>query len=254
MPEDMNPRAVPGGNNPPVYREDVVEAHDAKAREFLDAAGEWLDIGEITDEAQAGKLTDFVAGVKAVIKTVDEDRKADKKIHDERGKQVQRAYTPIIEALKKAVERVEPLQRGWLKKVEERQRAEAERLRKEAEEAARLAEEQAKQAESRHDVAGEAAAEAAAKEAERLQREARRAKKARAKSASASGGTRSASLRTSWRAEITNIRVAFLAFEDAPEAADLIRALAERKARSSGFDPEKDSIPGIRLHKTEKAV
>jgi hypothetical protein len=79
MPEDMNHEAGIGHNNPPPYRADVVAVHDAKAREFLDAAGAWLDLKEIQDEAQAAKLNDFIAGVKAVAKAVDADRKDDKK-------------------------------------------------------------------------------------------------------------------------------------------------------------------------------
>lgn len=252
MPEDFPP--MMGDNRPPPYRAEIVEGHEAKAREFVDAAGEWLDLGEIADETQAAKLNDFVAGVKAVMKTVDADRKLDKAPHDDAAKAVQGVYNPIIGMLKRAVERVEPLQRAWLQKEQERQRAEAARRAQEAAAAARAAEEAAQKAEARNDIAGEVAAEAAAKEAARLQKEAARAEKAKAQVGSAGGGARTASLRTSWRAEITNIRVAFLAFEDAPEVADLIRTLAERKARSSGFDAEKDTIPGIRLHKTEKAV
>jgi hypothetical protein len=251
MPNEMNPRAVPGDNNPPVYRAEIVESYVIKAREFLDAAGAWLDVKEIQTEEQAGKLTDFIAGVKAVAKNVDADRTTDKKPHDDAGKAVQAAYKPILDALNKAISRVEPMQRSWLKKVEERQRAEAERLRKEAEAAARAAEEQSRKAGSRNDVAGEAEAEAAAKRAAEMQKEAAGAAKSKAQVGSASGGARTTSLRKTKDVRITNARTLFLAVQNDAEIQECLTRVARRIVRAKDFSGD---LPGVEIFETEKAV
>lgn len=248
---EINPRAVIGDNRPPAFRADVVETHDAKARDFLDAAGAWLDLKEISSDEQAGKLADFVAGVRGVMKAVEEDRKADKKPHDDAGKAVQAAYTPILDKLKKAIDRVEPMQRAWLKKIADRQAAEAEASRRAAEEAARIAAEQARMAEARNDIAGEVEAEAAAKRAEEMQKEADRAAKARAQVTSASGGGRTQALRTMKDVRITNARLLFLAVQDDAEVQDTLLRVARRIVRAKDFA---GTLAGVEVFETQKAV
>lgn len=243
-----------GHNGPPPYRADAVEAHDARAREFLDAAGEWLELGEISSDEQASELNDFITGVKKNQRAADEDRKADKKPHDDAGKDVQAAYSPVIDMLKRAVERVSPLQTAWLQKKEDERRAEAERQRQEAERARRAAEEAAAKANSRNDIAGEVAAEEAAKRAAELQKEADRTAKGRSNVKSATGGGRTASLRTTWKAKVTALRVAVMTFADEPELHECLCRLAERRARAAGFDPEAQEIPGFELTAHRSAV
>lgn len=254
MPNDLNPRAITGANNPPPYRAEVVEQHDTEARNFLDAAAEWLQAGPIGDADQAAKLNDWISGAKGKVKAIDSDRVTDKKPHDEAGKLVQGAYTPILDKMKRAIERVSPLMGDWLQREQKRQQEEAARKRAEAEAAARAAEESARKAASRTDIAGEVEAEEAAKRAAEMQKEADRLANARVKSTSATGGGRAISMRTHWRAEIHNVRIAFLEFQDAPEVAEALRNLAERRARSRDFDPTKQTIPGINLIKEEKPV
>lgn len=254
MLDKNNPRAVAGGNNPPFYRAEIVEAHEAKAAKFLDAAGEWLEIKTIETDEDASLLSDFIAGVKKNIKLTDEDRKTDKKPHDAAGEAVQAAYNPIIEKMKRAIERVTPMQTAWLTKKDAERRAEAERRRREAEAAARAAEEAAAKAAIRHDIAGEVEAEKAAKRAKELEREAARLEKQRSNVKSASGGGRTTSLRTYVSAKVTNVRTAFMYYQDCPEVADCLKALAEREARDKRFDPAKDKIPGIEFIIERRAV
>ena len=132
-----------GHNNGPAFRPETVEAHSTSAAEFLDAAGEWLKIKELETEEQAAELNDFIAGLRKRWKTTDEDRKFDKKPHDDAGKEVQAAYVPILDKLKKAAERVTPMQTVWLEKQEairqEEARKRQEEARKQREEAERLA-------------------------------------------------------------------------------------------------------------------
>jgi hypothetical protein len=42
-----------GHNSPPPYRVEILEAHQKKAAEFLDAAGDWLDLKEIGNAEHA---------------------------------------------------------------------------------------------------------------------------------------------------------------------------------------------------------
>lgn len=243
-----------GHNTPPPYRVDILEAHEKKAAEFLDAAGEWLEVKEITSEEQASELNDFIAGVKKVGKAVDEDRKTDKKPHDDAGKSVQAAYSPVLEKMRRAIQRVTPMQTAWLEKLEAQRKAEAEKKRQEAEAAQKAADEAAAKAASRNDISGEVEAEEAAKRAKDLQKEAARASKQRANVKSATGGGRTASLRTTWTAEVTNMRLAFMQFADAPELRDALVKLAQERARSADFDPETQTIPGFELHRHRTAV
>ena len=254
MPEDLNPRAMIGDNNPPPYRESVVEQHNAKAVEFLDAAGDWLDLKEIQSAEQAAELNDFIAGVKARIKETDADRKSDKAPFDEAGKAVQAAYAPIIDKLKKAVERVAPMQTAWLRKLDAQRKAEAEAKAEAARKAQEEAARQAAQAASRNDLAGEAEAAAAAKRAEEMQKEAERAAKARAQAGSASGGARTASLRRFVHARLVNERAAFMHFQGHPDLVECLTRLANAEVRAKGFDPKTDKIPGFEIFTEEKAV
>ncbi|BBU58547.1 hypothetical protein KU6B_48120 [Mameliella alba] len=246
---DGNQTTLPGmGHNaPPVFRQEVVDAHAAKASEFLDAAGEWLEAGAIETEERAAQLTDFITGLKAVKSKIEEDRKTDKKPHDDAGKAVQAAYKPLADKIDKALGKVNPLMGAYLSKVEAEQRAEAERKRKEAEEAQRAAEEKARQAQARHDVSGEYDAEEAQKAAEKAHKDADRAAKARPKASSATGGGRAISMRTVWTAELADMKAAFMQFADHPEVEAVLVRLAEAKARSRDFDPTKQTIPGFTL-------
>lgn len=246
MPEDQTPPPA-GHNNPPIYRENVVEDHNAKAAQFLDAGGAWIEAAPIKTEEQAGKLADFIAGVKAVKKSVDEDRKTDKKPHDDAGKAVQAAYTPILTKLDKAIERVNPLMTAWLEQVEAKKREEAERARRAAEAEAQRAAEMEAQARARNDFAGEAEAEEATKRAAQAQKDADRAAKQRPQVGSATGGGRTVSYRTYWEAEVENLRAAFMHYHQHPEVAALFKKLAEAEARSKDFNPETDKIPGVTL-------
>ena len=256
MPEDQapNPRAVAGGNSPPPYREETVKEHDAKASEFLDAAGEWLALQEITSEEQASQLNDFISGLKKRRTQTDNDRKADKKPHDDAGKTVQAAYSPILEKLKRAIDRVTPMQTAWLTKQDEIRREEARKAEEAARKAAEEAEQKAAQAASRNDISGEVEAEEAAKAAAAAQKDAERAAKSRANVKSATGGGRTTSLRTYVTAEVTNPRAAFMHYAENPDLLACMKTLAEREARAAGFDAEKDTIPGVKLTVTRKAV
>lgn len=243
-----------GHNNPPPFDPAIVQEHDEVAAKFTDTAGKWLDRGDLTAEEDAQKLNDFIAGARGRKKLVDAARADAKKPHDDAGKAVQAAFTPIMAKLDAAVAKVQPLLTKWLEDKEAARKKEAARLAEEArlarEEAAKLA----AQAAARNDVSGEIDAEAAMKAAAYAEKAAVRMERATDKVASATGGTKSAGLRTYWRATIANRGAAIMHYRDAPEIAELLVNLAERDARRAGFDPETMKIPGITLTPERKAV
>lgn len=251
---DLNPRAVMGDNRPPPFDAAIVADLKTKSDEFANAAGVWLDKGALQSEDDAQRLNDFVAGARKLWKKIDDVRKDAKKPHDDAGKAVQAAFTPLLDALKKAGERVQPLATKWMQE-QEAKRLKAER---EAEEKARKAREEAKrlmdQAAERNDIVGEMEAQAALDDAEKKAKEAARDAKTPVRVASATGGTKAMSLRTYVTAEIENIHKAMLHYKDAPDLVACIKTLAEREARAKGFDPKTDTIPGIALKIEKKAV
>jgi len=252
MTEEPNPRAVSGDNKPPFVRGGVVNQHDTKAMAFLDAAGEWLKLEKITNAADAEKLVDFIAGVKTIIKLVDEDRAKDKKPYDDAGKAVQRAYLPIMEKMQKAVDRVTPMQTAWLMKLRDEQRAEADAQRAAAAKATLAAEQLALQAASRNDISGEVDAEEAIKVAAAMKRDADRAYSAKPIVSSASGGARSASLREVKTVKITNIRFLFMALQEDPAVVEALLSAASARVRSKDYVD--GSLPGIEVVITHKSV
>lgn len=247
---DQNTRAVIGDNRPPPFDPDEFDKFQTKVSDFLDAAGDWLDLKEVETEEQSEKLTDFVSGARAVFRGVDDARKAAKKPHDDAGKEVQAAFTPLLDKLERAVKKVKALQTAYLTKKDEAHRREQARLAAEAEVKRKAAEKMAAAAAARNDINAEVDAEEAMKEADRLAKEATRI--TNAKVGSATGGGRSMALRTLKEVEITNINVLFMHFRNHPDVAETLRRLAQAEVRSAGYDHLKSPIPGITI--TERKV
>ncbi|MEP0147104.1 hypothetical protein [Pseudophaeobacter sp.] len=243
-----------GHNNPPHFDAEKVANLDQAAVGFLDTAGTWIEGGEIKSDDQAELLNDFIVGIKKRVATTEEARKADKKPHDDAGKAVQAAYKPITTKLEAAKTKVTPLLTAWLEKKEAAKQVEIQRQQEEARKAQQEADRKAAAAASRNDISGEIDADAAKDKADQLAKEAERAAKTKTNVGSATGGGRSATLRTTLRAEISNSRAAFMRYAEAPELLECLRTLAEREARAKGFDPDKDTIPGVTIHKDRKAV
>ena len=240
---DQTPIAEIGHNNPPAFDPDVLAKHIKAVDEFSDAAGEWLERGEITEEADAQMLNDFLAGARKLWKQIEGDRVAAKKPHDDAGKAVQAAYTPVLNVLDKTAKKLKPVLAAFLKKKEE----EAERERRAKEEEARRAREEAEklaaQADANNSIAQEVAAEQAAECAKELEKQA--AKPAKANVASATGGARTAALRTVRSAKITSIRLLFSHFQDHSDVVEVLQRVANAAVRSKNVD--ESQIPGIEI-------
>lgn len=235
---------------PPPY--DVI-AHatlEENVMAFCDACGAWRDLKEITTKEQSERLTDFVTGARGLAKKVEEQRKADKKVHDDRAKAVQAAYVTLAEKLKKSAEIVTNMQAAWLQKENERIAAEQAAARAEAEAKLEEARRRAAAAEARNDVSGEVDAAEELKAAEKEVKATAKAKTAKA--GSATGAGRAMSLRTVYSCEITNINHAFMHFRENPEVAGLLIRLANAEVRAQKGD--KSAPAGFKLNEERKAV
>lgn len=241
---DLSTNPPPAGhNNPPPFDPAALDACRSKAREFIDAGGDWMDLGDIQTDEQSARLTDYVSGLRKVYQQVEAERKAQKKPHDDAGKAVTAAFSPLLDAMERVLDRMKPMQERWLRKKQVEAQAEQKRLKDEADAKLRLAESQAAAAMSRNDVLGEI-------EAERLRDEAAKlAKTASApvsmKASSATGGGRSMSLREVRSGQITNINQVFLHFRDTPEVLDCLQRLVDAAFRAKGG--ETVIIPGATL-------
>lgn len=226
--DDLNPRAVIGDNRAPLYDQDAYAALEKRLAELADAGGKWLDLGEVTDEAQAARLVDAIAQVKKHSGEIEKTRKAAKQPHLDAGRAVDAAFDRLLKPISTLSAKMGALLTAW--QIRERDRKAAEQRQREAE--ARAAEEAARkaavEAEARNDVIGAAAAEEAAAEAAKAAKQA--AKPVTVRTESATGGARTAGLRTYHKA----------AFDPAlPRAlarGHLIRALCESPAYAEKID------------------
>jgi membrane protein involved in colicin uptake len=233
-----------GHNQPPPYDPEVLAEHAAKTDEFLRATQAWLDLEAIQTEQQAEQLNDQINGLRGLWKKVDTARKAAKKPHDEAGKAVQEAFSPILAKLKRAADALNPKLTAY---AAEKARREAEAKRKAEEEARRQAEEAERarrEAEETGDIAAQVEAEEAAKAAEKAQKEA--ARKAGSGVKSATGAGRTMSLRKVKEVEVTNKNVLFMALRDEPEIMETLHRIATRRVRAAGYD-DGPPLPGINV-------
>jgi hypothetical protein len=252
-----NPRAVIGGNFPPVVDPDMLEQARAKVAEFEATGKEWAALSELTSAEQAGKLKDFLKGASDVAKVIDDLRMRAKRPHMERAEQVQKAFAPLIDAVKRMTDTLKPLAERWAKKERDRVQAEAEARAKAAAEEAALREQEAAAARQRGDYLAAAEAEAAATEAEKARAKAEKAATDRSagsiRSASGVGGTMA--LRRVLGGEITNLRMLAMHFADNLTLQETLTSLALAEGRRAGVDAVANgsfTLPGFNFTITEK--
>ena len=249
--DTLNAAPPPAGhNNPPPYDPEVLASLAANVDEFMQASTAIRQKAvPIASEEHAALLTDHIGGLRGLTKKVDEARKAAKKPHDEAGKAVQLAFTPLLDRIDRALKFMLDEQTAWLNKkaeAERKRKAEEERLAREKQaEADRLAAEAA----ASGDFDAEAKAEAARKEADDLAKQA--AKPSTVNQGSATGAARTIGMVKVRSAKITNINLLFIHYRDRPEVADVLLRLANADIRAKDVD---DSlIQGIEVIETETA-
>lgn len=245
MPEDANPRAIIGANNPPPA--DPLDAFSAHVGDLFEEAKNHLDGAGVQtqDEADAvGKLLDLL---RTAAKDADEARKAEKKPHDDAGKAVQARWKPLLERCDLAIDTCKKALAPYLKRLDEEKRAAEEAARLEAEEKARQAAE-AMRAAAADDLEAREKAEVLEGEAKAA---AAVARKAEADKAHAHGGARATALRSYFRAELVNASDALKHFvatrPDAVKAA--LQRLAEIEVQNGAR-----SIPGFNVLEERRVV
>lgn len=220
----------PEREEPPPFDAEAVASFKLRVSAFADACGKWRDLKTITSAEQSEKLTDFITGARGVKKQIEEKRKSDKKVWDDKGKAVMAAYTDLTDVMDRAVDSVKPLQADWLRRENERiaaEKAEAARIAAEKQaEAERLA----AQAAARNDVAGEAEAAKLLKEAGKQAKAAARPVKASA--GSATGAGRTMSIRKTKVAVIHSQNGVYMHFRSHPAVVDLLQRLANEAVRA----------------------
>lgn len=249
---DDEATAIIGHNNPPpeaAFSAEEFAALQASVDAFVKASDVWAKT-PITNETLAGQITDQIAGVRKVYKTVDTFRKANKSFWDAQGQLVQDACNPELKKLETAGNDLKASLLVW---TNEQQRiAEAARLEKIriADEAAAEARRLAMDAEATNSIAARVEAEAAAKAAEKQLKAA--SKDVRVSAKSGSGGGRTLSTRTRNVCTVDRISQLFAYYREDPRVIDVLLSIANAEANSKDFDFKAGhTIPGVSITQTQ---
>lgn len=239
-----------GHNNPPPFDPQIYEEKKAEVLAFVDAAGEWLDLGKIENDEQAGYLNDFVAGARKKKTQIEAWRVAAKEPHRTAAEAVDNAAKPLAAKLETSIGRALKLAGDYA--IEKKRKADeaAAAARKKADEERAQAERDRLAAIARNDISGEKDAEAKTKEVEKDARAAERLAESAGQVKSATGAGRTISLVKIKTAQIDNIRLAFMAVQDDPIVVEGIQRALNQKIRAAGFD---GTIPGVTIKITEQA-
>lgn len=243
-----NPNTGIGANNPPPFDQEQVDGLTKTADAFLKACDIWRKT-DVTSETLAGQLGDQITGLRANKKAVDEARKAAKKPHDDAGKAVQAAFTPLLDRYDRALKIMLAKASAWSEKLEAEARAKKQAEREEAERKEAEARRMAMDAETSGSIDDQLAAEKAQKEAEKAQKAAAKDVKVNIKSASGAG--RTVSTRTRNVVTIENLNLVFMHYRDDPKVHDLLVSLATAEANAKGFAGK---IPGCEVKPEKYAV
>lgn len=238
---DTNPRAVIGGNRPPV------DTMAIDIDDLWDEAKTHLDGDPVTTEGQAEAVAKLLDLARKARKAADDQRKAEKQPYDDTIKAIQAAWNPLLEKCDLIAKTCKDALAPYQIAVEARQREAAEAARAEAEERQREA--QAALAAARGDDL------AAREDAERLLKEAGKASKAAAKLDKATPtiatGGRGIGLRTYWIAQLADPAAALKHYRETQP--DALKAwLIEQAQRDANAGAR--AIPGFTIEQERRAA
>lgn len=222
--------------------------------DLYEEAKNWLDGAPIQTQEQADEIQKLLRLIQSAEKQADEARKDEAKPFDDAKAEIQERYNPLIGKTKsvtgltiRAIDACKQALAPYLKRIDDENKAKAEAARMEAEAKARLAMEAMQQRDGTDLVASERA-EALVLEAKQAESDARRAENAKA---SAKGEGRAASLRTSYRAEITDMK-AFARYAwqyRQSEMHEFLEGLAQKIASTGRIQ-----IDGVTVHEERKVA
>jgi hypothetical protein len=241
----LNPRAVMGDNNPPEPTSH--EAFTVHIEDLFSEARNFLDGVSISTDCEADAISALLDQIRTAAKDADKARAAEKKPHDDAAKAVQARWKPLLDRCDTAVQVCKDALAPFLK-AKEAARLEAARLAREEAERQRAAAEAAIRAAQANDLASREQAEALAIAAKRADAAATRVENSRAQ---ATGGARATTLRTSYKAEVTDYRELMRhIWTVAPEALHAAaQAFADAEVRSG-----KRQLPGVIVHEIQTVV
>jgi hypothetical protein len=244
--------ATIGHNNPPE------PTPFEQSREEIDGlfleASNWLDGEGVNSQEDADAVSKILDMIRQAVRRADERRIAENKPFDDGKAEVQARYNALIQDNKSgkgrailAAETCKAALAPYLMKVEAEKRAKAEVARKEADAKAATALE-AMRASRATDLAERERAEGLLREARAAEVAATRAENDKA---SAKGGARAVTLRTRYRAEVTDGReyARFVWSEQHGELLTFLEALAQRQV-----DAGRRTLPGVTVHEERQPV
>jgi multidrug efflux pump subunit AcrA (membrane-fusion protein) len=239
-----------GGNQPP--EPTPIE----RGAELVAAANLWsADVPKIADAEQAGRAQALVDQLRLATADVEAAQKAERKPHDDAIVEIRARYRPSLELLGIALDRLKWLAGGWLDRERarlEHEAAERKRIAADAEIAARQAREQAAKAGAT--VEAEAEARRIEEEAEALRAAALKPVERAAIKGELSA--RAMSMRTTWRAVITDETKALRHYAKHPaiREAALAAIVKLATAHAKTCKDESKAPPGVRFEREEKAA
>lgn len=240
----MTDRHGIGHNNPPAFL-----ACDADISDLYDEAKHFLDGAAIETQGQAEAVAAILDRARKAWKAADEQRKTEKRPHDEAAQAVQDQWNPLLTKAKRLEGVAKTAIGAWQLKLEAEQRAEAARLAQEAEQA-RIAAQEATRAQHGAERLEDAEdAEAIIKRAKQAEAAAARADKA--KPLVATGGGRAVTLRTYWTPELTDAHAALVHYMQ--RQPDELKAWLLDQARKDVNGGARD-IPGFKINEERKAA
>lgn len=215
--------------------------------DLLVEANNYLDGKEIENEGQEQAVASILTRLRREANAADDQRKAEKKPHDEAAAAVQAKWQPLLKKADMAVQAAKAALSSFLQKKEGAQRAAAQAARQEAEQQAAAAREAAEKA-SPSDLAGQTTARVLAENAAAAEKLAKRLEKAPVQ---AKGGERAVGLRTSYQAEIID-PVAFGKWAWANRKEEYVAFLTSLAIRECRHGPR--DLPGVRVTQQRTAA
>lgn len=231
-----------GDNAPPVA------THGMHIEDLFDEAKHWLDGSGVHSPEDAEGVAKLLSAIRQARNAADEQRKTEKKPHDDAAKAVQGTWAPLLAKCDLASGACKDALTPYQMKLEDEQRAIADAARDEAERLRIAALEAATGARASGSLVDREEAEIALKSADSAFKTATKLDKATPKIA---GGERAIGLRTSYETEITDY-TAFARWAWAQRRIEyeaFLNDLAEREGRRGPVQ-----IPGLIVRPIRKSA